>query len=80
MPEKTLEELRAEREPLFQRFANNPNEVHLAIEIKSIDDQIAECNHRIQLKKKADLALPGKLRLSQKTREDSWLTKKRTPE
>jgi hypothetical protein len=64
MLEKKLEELRAKREPLFQRFANNPNEVDLAIEIKFIDDQIAEC---IQLKKKADLG-------------DSWSTKKQRRE
>jgi hypothetical protein len=42
MPEKKLEELRAKREPLFQRFTNNPSQFHLAIEIKFIDDQIAE--------------------------------------
>ena len=53
MPEKKLQELKAEREPLFQRFSNNPNEIHLAIEIKLIDDQIAECNHLIQKKAKA---------------------------
>ena len=52
MHEKKLQDLRAKREPLFQRFANNPNETHLAIEIKVIDDQIAECNHHIQLKRK----------------------------
>jgi len=60
MPEQKLEELRAKREPLFRRFANNPNDVHLALEIKFIDDQIAECKHHIELKKKADLALRGK--------------------
>jgi hypothetical protein len=52
MHEKKLQELRAKREPLFQRLANNPNETHLAVEIKVIDDQIAECNHHIQLKRK----------------------------
>ena len=76
MQENKLEELKAEREPLFQRFANNPSETHLAIEIKFIDDQIAECNHDIQLKKKADFALRGKVRVSQESRGDSWITKK----
>jgi len=52
MPEKKLQELKAEREPLFQRFSNNPSQIHLAIEIKLIDDQIAECNHLIQKKTK----------------------------
>ena len=52
MTEKKLQVLRAEREPLFQQFTDNPNEIHLAIEIKIIDDQIAECNNDIQQKKK----------------------------
>ena len=53
MLEKRLEELKAEREPLFQRLSSNPNETHLAIEIKLIDDQIAECNHLIKRQTKA---------------------------
>jgi hypothetical protein len=53
MPEKRLEELKAEREPLFQRLSSNPNDTHLAIEIKLLDDQIAECNHLIKQKVKA---------------------------
>ena len=48
MLEKRLEDLKAEREPLYQRLSSNPNETHLAIEIKLIDDQIAECNHLIK--------------------------------
>jgi hypothetical protein len=52
MPEKKLQVLRAEREPLFQQFADNPSQIYLAIEIKLIDDQIAECNQDIQQKKK----------------------------
>lgn len=76
MPENKLDELRAKREPLFQRFENNPDELDLAIEIKFIDDQIAECNHDIQVKKKADFALRGKVRVSQESRGDSWITKK----
>jgi hypothetical protein len=53
MLEKRLEELKAEREPLFQRLSSNPNETHLAIEIKLIDDQIAECNQLIKQQTKA---------------------------
>ena len=51
--EKRLEELKSEREPLFQRLSSNPNDTHLAIEIKLIDDQIAECTHLIKQKVKA---------------------------
>ena len=52
MPEKRLQELKTEREPLFRRLARNPNEIHLALEIKVIDDQIAECNRLIQKERK----------------------------
>jgi hypothetical protein len=50
MSEKKLQELKAEREPLYAQLVKNPNEIHLALEIKTIDDQIAECI--IQQKKK----------------------------
>jgi hypothetical protein len=36
------EELKAERELLFERYLKHPMNTRLAIEIKSIDDQIAE--------------------------------------
>jgi hypothetical protein len=45
MPEKKREELRARRVPLFLRFEKNPDQIHLALEIKILDDQIAECTH-----------------------------------
>lgn len=35
------EELKAKRNLLFQRFLHNPQETHLALEIKIIDDQVA---------------------------------------
>jgi hypothetical protein len=52
MPEKQMQKLKNEREPLFRRLANYPNEIHLALEIKLIDDQIAECNRLIQKERK----------------------------
>ena len=50
MSEKKLQELKAEREPLYQQLVKHPDEIHLALQIKTIDDQIAECI--IQQKKK----------------------------
>jgi len=38
------EELKAKRNLLFRRFLQNPLETHLALEIKIIDDQVAECS------------------------------------
>ena len=46
-----LEELIVRRKPLFEEFKNNPQRLHLSLEIKIIDDQIAECNQQIRLVK-----------------------------
>ncbi len=43
-----LEELTGRRKVLSERFENNPNDTHLALEIKIIDDQIAEFIQQIQ--------------------------------
>jgi len=40
---KKREELKAKRNLLFARFLNNPLETQLALKIKIIDDQVAEC-------------------------------------
>jgi hypothetical protein len=53
MPEKKRQELRARRDSLFQRFEKNPDKMHLALEIKIIDDRIAECTHLIKQKRKS---------------------------
>jgi hypothetical protein len=42
------EDLRNRRVPLFKRYQRNPNDLRLALEIKSIDDQIAECTQQMQ--------------------------------
>ena len=43
-----IQELTNQRNPLSARFKSNPNDTHLALELKIIDDQIAECNQQIQ--------------------------------
>jgi len=43
--------LKAKRKPLFTRYLKNPNDIRLAVELKHIDDQIAECTERMELKK-----------------------------
>jgi hypothetical protein len=43
-----LQELKGKRKPLQKRFENNPNEIHLALELKIIDDQIAERIQQVQ--------------------------------
>jgi hypothetical protein len=49
--ESKREELKARRNPLFNHYLNNPNHCHLALEIKNIDDQIADCTQRMVVKK-----------------------------
>ena len=39
---KHQEDLKAKRDVLFAQFVRNPKEIHLALEIKAIDDKIAE--------------------------------------
>jgi hypothetical protein len=43
-----LVELKNRRESLFKQLQDNPQRLHLAIEIKVMDDQIAESNEKIQ--------------------------------
>jgi hypothetical protein len=44
------EKLKAKRTLLFRRFSKNPLETHLALEIKIIDDQVAECTELVEPK------------------------------
>ena len=43
------EDLKKRRTPLFKRYEKSPNDLHLALEIKMMDDQIAECTHQMAL-------------------------------
>jgi hypothetical protein len=43
-----VDELNGKRKPLSEQFERNPENTGLALELKIIDDQIAECNQQIQ--------------------------------
>jgi len=43
------EDLKKRRTPLFKRYEKSPNDLRLALEIKVIDDQIAECTQQMEL-------------------------------
>lgn len=47
--ELRLKELKGKRKPLSARFESNPKNTQLALELKTIDDQIAECSREIQV-------------------------------
>jgi hypothetical protein len=40
--------LKATRDSLFKEYSKRPQDYHLALEIKTIDDEIAECNEKEQ--------------------------------
>jgi hypothetical protein len=40
------EKLKAKRDQLFERFSKNPRDIHLAAEIRLLDDQLAEFTRR----------------------------------
>ena len=44
---KTRDKLKTERDSLFEKYLKNPGETHLALEIKTLDDQVAECIQRL---------------------------------
>jgi hypothetical protein len=43
-----LQELASQRKSLAARFQSNPEDTHLALELKVIDDQMAQCQQEIQ--------------------------------
>ena len=46
--------LRSRRGPLFENYLKNSYDIRLALEIKTIDDQIAECTeHLVEQNKSA---------------------------
>ena len=49
---RDLEELKAKRNQLFSKLLKNPEDIHLALEIKLIDDQIAECTRQTAQQRK----------------------------
>ena len=48
---RDLEGLRAERNQLFERFLKNPWHTRLAIQIKAIDDQVADRTQQMMQKR-----------------------------
>jgi hypothetical protein len=47
---KKREDLKAKRGLLFERYLRHPMDTHLSLEIKSIDDQLAEPTKQVKQK------------------------------
>jgi hypothetical protein len=48
---RKIEGLKARRKPLFDYYEKNPNDIELVLEIKIIDDVIAEYKRQMDLEK-----------------------------
>jgi hypothetical protein len=46
-----LEELKARRNVLFKQFVEHPSDIRMSLEIKKLDDQIAEFTERMEPRK-----------------------------
>jgi hypothetical protein len=50
---KKRDDLKIKRNSLFDQYSKQPNDLHLGLEIKTIDDEIAECTHKMEQERKA---------------------------
>jgi hypothetical protein len=48
------EELIKKRDEFYERFFKAPAAIHLAVEIKALDDKISQCSELIRRKREAD--------------------------
>lgn len=62
------EDLKNKRTPLFKGYQKSPNDLRLALEIKMIDDQIAECTQQIELENTKAAISSGSLPMTAKRR------------
>jgi hypothetical protein len=51
---KKCDDLRNKRNSLFAAYSRDPENFHLAREIKAIDDEIAECTQRAEQERRAE--------------------------
>jgi hypothetical protein len=53
---KKRDDLKARRDSLFATYTKHPHHVHLAREIKAIDDEIAECTQHMEQERRSERA------------------------
>jgi hypothetical protein len=51
---KKREHLKTKRSSLFEAYTKDPQNFHLAREIKEIDDEIAECTQHVEQERRAE--------------------------
>jgi hypothetical protein len=51
---KKRDDLKAKRNSLFETYTKDPQNIHLAREIKAIDDQIADCTQQVEQERRSE--------------------------
>ena len=51
---KKRDDLKAKRNSLFEKYAKRPQDFHLALEIKKLDDEIAECTQHVEKERRSE--------------------------
>jgi hypothetical protein len=51
---KKRDDLKSKRNSLFEKYSKHPEEFHLALEIKKIDDEIAECTVHVEQERRSE--------------------------
>jgi hypothetical protein len=54
------EDLKSKRTPLFEKYKKSPEDLLLALKIKEIDDEIAECTEHMQQEQFSSAKLASK--------------------
>jgi len=51
---KKRDDLKAKRNSLFETYTKDPQNFHLAREIKALDDEIADCTQHVEQERRAE--------------------------
>jgi len=51
---KKRDDLSAKRDALFKKYSQSPNDHRLSLEIKKIDDEVAECTDKMSQERLAE--------------------------
>jgi len=51
---KKRDDLKSKRNSLFEKYSKHPEKFHLALEIKKIDDEIAECTQHVEQERRSE--------------------------
>ncbi|MGB6668581.1 MAG: hypothetical protein WA829_05765 [Candidatus Acidiferrum sp.] len=65
---KKRDDLKTKRNGLFEKYAKHPEDFHLALEIKKLDDEIAECTQHVEQERRSERSIqsPKKFQTSAK--------------